>query len=63
MTESIADIVRDYESAFRLRSSAANRRSVIDHLIDVATLVPNEELAKQLRTAGKAMAASWLTSS
>ena len=58
---SITDMVRAYESAFRLRSSAVNRRSVIDHLIDVATLVPEPMLATQLHDAGETMAASWLT--
>jgi hypothetical protein len=56
----IAAMVRAYESAFRLRSSGANRRSVIDHLIDVATLVPEPLLATQLKDAGETMAASWL---
>jgi hypothetical protein len=58
---SITAMVRAYESAFRLRSSAANRRSVIDHLIDVATLVPEPLLATQLKDAGETMAASWLS--
>jgi tetratricopeptide (TPR) repeat protein len=60
-TATIDDMKRAYEAAFRLRSSAANRRSVIDHILDVAALAPDPLLAARLSDAGQTMAATWLS--
>jgi hypothetical protein len=47
-----------YLAAFRLRSSARERASVIDHLDDLALLVPTDHpLAERLRVAAQGLAA------
>jgi tetratricopeptide (TPR) repeat protein len=57
----VADMVDAYEAAFRLRSSAFNRRSVIEHLVDLGTLLDADRpLKPQLLDNAQAMRESWL---
>ena len=44
-------MVDAYRDAFLLRSSAANRRSVVDHIEDIADLLPDVPIRDELRTA------------
>ena len=44
-------MVDAYRDAFLLRSSAANRRSVVDHIEDIADLLPGVPLCDELRAA------------
>ena len=52
------EMVAHYVAAFRLRSSARERASVIDHLDDLALLLPEDHpLAELLRGASKELGA------
>ena len=52
------EMVTHYVAAFRLRSSARERASVIDHLDDLALLLPEDHpLAELLRGAAKELGA------
>jgi hypothetical protein len=58
---SVTDMVTAYETAFRLRSSAFNRRSVIEHLVDVGTLIdPDRPLKRELLDNAIEMRERWL---
>jgi hypothetical protein len=59
--ETVADMVDVYETAFRLRSSAFNRRSVIDHLVDLGTLLDADRpLKAELLDQAQAMRERWV---
>jgi hypothetical protein len=61
--ETVDDLKAAYVNAFRLRSSAANRRSVIEHLEDVATLLPVAlELQQRLSEVAAELRREWLPS-
>ena len=61
--ETVVDLKAAYVNAFRLRSSAANRRSVIEHLEDIATLLPVDlELQRQLSAVAAELRDAWLPS-
>ena len=47
----VTRMVDAYRDAFLLRSSAANRRSVVDHIEDLADLLPDVPLRAELRSA------------
>jgi hypothetical protein len=54
----LEDMIEAYRAAFRLRSSARERASVVDHLDDLAQLVPiDHPLAERLRVAAQGLAA------
>jgi hypothetical protein len=59
----VEDLKAAYVNAFRLRSSAANRRSVIEHLEDVAAFLPVDlELQQQLSVVSAELREQWLPS-
>ena len=61
--ETVVNLKAAYVNAFRLRSSAANRRSVIEHLEDVATLLPLDlGLQRQLSAVAAELRDAWLPS-
>ena len=57
----VVEMATRYAAAFELRSNAANRRSVIEHLDDIATLLPGDvPLQAELADNAAAMRARWL---
>ena len=57
----VSDMVDAYETAFRLRSSAFNRRSVIEHLVDLGTLLDADRpLKAELLDQAQAMRQRWV---
>jgi tetratricopeptide (TPR) repeat protein len=57
----VDELTEEYINAFRLRSSASNRRSVIEHLEDVAMLLPADlPLRPELSAAAAQLRVDWL---
>ena len=57
----VVDMVEAYQTAFRLRSSAFNRRSVIEHLVDLGTLLDADRpLKAPLLVGADEMRLRWL---
>jgi tetratricopeptide (TPR) repeat protein len=57
----VVEMVDAYETAFRLRSSAFNRRSVIEHLVDLGTLLDADRpLKAELLDRAQSMRECWL---